>query len=71
MSDSTKRGRPEQIQANCAFRAQLWREFLASYQSVLEHSPEKFSDFCAAFRERFVQGDSVDSSSIFRLQPRI
>jgi hypothetical protein len=43
---------PEQI----AFRAKLWKEFVASYQAVLADSPETFSDYCAKFRERWVNG---------------
>jgi len=56
---NTKKVRHEQIQANCVFRAQLWREFLASYESVLDRSPEGFSEFCADFRKRFVRGHSA------------
>jgi len=37
-----------------AFRAQLWREFVAGYQVVLAKAPETFSDYCAEFRERWI-----------------
>jgi hypothetical protein len=43
---------PEQI----AFRAKLWQEFVAKYQSELATSPEKFSEYCEKFRERWVAG---------------
>jgi hypothetical protein len=43
---------PEQI----AFRAKLWNEFIAHYQTVLVASPEKFSAYCEKFRERWVNG---------------
>ena len=43
---------PEQI----AFRAKLWSEFVAQYQTVLVMSPEKFSVYCEKFRERWVKG---------------
>lgn len=43
---------PEQI----AFRAKLWQEFIAKYQSELISSPEKFSEYCEKFRERWVAG---------------
>ena len=39
-----------------AFRAQLWREFVAGYQLVLTTAPETFSDYCAKFRERWIAG---------------
>jgi hypothetical protein len=42
----------EQIQ----FRAELWRDFVASYQVVLISAPEKFSDHCEAFRKRWIAG---------------
>jgi hypothetical protein len=43
---------PEQI----AFRAKLWQEFIAKYQTELVKSPEKFSEYCEKFRERWVAG---------------
>jgi hypothetical protein len=43
---------PEQI----AFRAKLWQEFVAKYQAELVTSPEKFSEYCEKFRERWVAG---------------
>jgi hypothetical protein len=46
----------EQIQADCAARAKLWQEYVASYQKVLQESPEAFSAFSAEFRERYLQG---------------
>ena len=43
---------PEQI----AVRAKLWQEFVAKYQTELVKSPEKFSEYCEKFRERWVAG---------------
>ena len=43
---------PEQI----AVRAKLWQEFVARYQAELVTSPEKFSEYCEKFRERWVAG---------------
>jgi hypothetical protein len=43
---------PEQI----AFRAKLWQEFIAKYQTELVQSPKKFSEYCEKFRERWVAG---------------
>jgi hypothetical protein len=43
---------PEQV----AFRAELWRKFVAEYQSVLATSPESFSAYCGAFRARWIAG---------------
>jgi predicted component of type VI protein secretion system len=45
----------EQIQADCATRAKLWQEYVASYQKVLHEAPETFSAFCAKFRERYLR----------------
>ena len=39
-----------------AFRAELWRKFVAGYQSVLATAPESFSDYCEAFRARWIAG---------------
>ena len=44
--------KPEQV----AFRAKLWRKFVAGYQSVLATSPESFSAYCEAFRARWIIG---------------
>jgi hypothetical protein len=44
---------PEQI----AFRAKLWQEFVAKYQTELVKSPEKFSEYCEKFRERWIAGE--------------
>ena len=43
---------PKQV----AFRAQLWREFVAGYQVVLATAPETFSDYCGKFRARWIAG---------------
>jgi hypothetical protein len=43
---------PEQV----AFRAKLWRKFVAGYQVVLITAPETFSDYCTKFRERWIAG---------------
>ena len=43
---------PEQV----AFRTELWRKFVAGYQSVLATSPESFSAYCEAFRARWIAG---------------
>jgi hypothetical protein len=47
--------RNEKIQADCAFRAKLWQEYVASYQNVLKESPEAFSAFSAEFRDRYLR----------------
>jgi hypothetical protein len=39
-----------------AFRAELWRKFVAGYQSVLARSSESFSVYCDAFRARWIAG---------------
>lgn len=52
------RARYEEIQGHCTFRAELWRQFVAKYQRVLEDSPESFSKFCNAFREQYLRGRS-------------
>jgi len=53
---------PEQI----AFRAKLWREFVARYQEVLATAPETFSDYCAKFRDRWINGRQFGSKNIPR-----
>jgi hypothetical protein len=45
----------EQIQADCAVRAKLWKEYVATYQKVLQESPETFSAFSAEFREQYLR----------------
>lgn len=52
--------RYDTMQVACAVRAKLWREFVASYQKVLEGSPVAFSAFCAEFRERFIRATPND-----------
>jgi hypothetical protein len=47
--------RYETIQADCAVRAKLWQEYVATYQKVLAESPEAFSAFSAEFRERYLR----------------
>jgi hypothetical protein len=47
--------RYETIQGDCAVRAKLWREYVASYQKVLQESPEEFSAFSAEFCERYLR----------------
>ena len=44
--------RYETIQADCAIRAKLWKEYVATYQKVLAESPEAFS---AEFRDRYLR----------------
>ena len=39
-----------------AFRARLWRKFVAEYQVVLATAPETFSDYCTKFRECWIAG---------------
>jgi hypothetical protein len=39
-----------------AFRAELWRKFVAGYQSVLAQSPESFSAYCEVFGARWIAG---------------
>jgi hypothetical protein len=38
------------------FRAELWRKFVAGYQSVLATSPGSISAYCEAFRARWIAG---------------
>jgi predicted secreted acid phosphatase len=45
-----------QIQANCEFRTNLWKEFVTNYQTVILAGPEAFSRYCERFRERWVAG---------------
>ena len=45
----------ERIGQQCEQRAKLWKEHVASYQKVLDETPEAFSVFSAEFRERFVR----------------
>lgn len=40
----------EQTLAACTARAQLWRDFVSSYQGVLITAPETFSAYCEKFR---------------------
>jgi hypothetical protein len=49
------RQRYEQTLAQCATRAKLWQEYVATYQKVLAESPEAFSAFSAEFRERYLR----------------
>jgi hypothetical protein len=44
----------EQIRRQSEARAQLWKEYVATYQKVLADSPETFSAFSAEFRERYL-----------------
>lgn len=45
----------EKVRQMCEGRAQLWREHVATYQKVLQESPEAFSAFSAEFRERYLR----------------
>jgi hypothetical protein len=45
-----------QASEQAILRAKLWREFVASYQVVLEKSPETFTVFCEKFREMWIAG---------------
>jgi predicted component of type VI protein secretion system len=45
----------ERIRQQCEKRAKLWQEYVASYQKVLQESPETFSAFCSEFRERYLR----------------
>jgi hypothetical protein len=38
------------------FRAQLWREFVSNYQTVLATSSEEFSEYCDRFRKLWING---------------
>ena len=44
---------PQQV----AFRADLWRKFVAEYREVLAAALEAFSDYCTKFRERWIAGN--------------
>ena len=54
-TNTLARQRYEQTLAQCATRAKLWKEYVASYQKVLQESPEAFSAFCAEFSERYLR----------------
>jgi predicted component of type VI protein secretion system len=54
-TNTLARQRYEQTLAQCAIRAKLWKEYVATYQKVLQESPETFSAFCAEFRERYLR----------------
>jgi hypothetical protein len=41
-------------------RAKLWREHVASYEKVIDESPEAFSEFSAEFRERFLNATKTE-----------
>lgn len=43
---------PAQVQ----FRSKLWKEFVATYQVVMATEPERFSEYCSEFRERWIAG---------------
>jgi predicted component of type VI protein secretion system len=47
--------RYEQTLVQSATRAKLWQEYVASYQKVLQESPETFSAFSAEFRDRYLR----------------
>lgn len=54
-TDTLAQQRDQQTLAQCAIRAKLWQEYVATYQKVLQESPETFSAFCAEFRERYLR----------------
>jgi predicted component of type VI protein secretion system len=54
-TNTLARQRHEQTLAQCATRAKLWKEYVATYQKVLQESPETFSEFSAEFRERYLR----------------
>lgn len=35
-------------------RKQMWNDFIATYQRVMIEMPEKFEQFCADFRIRYL-----------------
>ncbi len=45
----------ERIREQSEKRAKLWREHVASYEKVLDESPEAFSAFSDEFRERYLR----------------
>ena len=45
-----------QSQEQVVFRAELWKKFVAEYQTVLVIAPETFSEYCSKFRERWTAG---------------
>jgi hypothetical protein len=47
---------PAQTQEQLAFRAELWKEFVANYQRIFITDPDRFSEYCAAFRGRWIAG---------------
>jgi predicted component of type VI protein secretion system len=51
-ADALAKERHKPTLADCAARAKLWQEYVATYQKVLAESPEAFS---AEFRERYLR----------------
>jgi hypothetical protein len=47
-----KNSTPQQV----IFRANLWKEFVQNYQVVMATEPDKFPNYCAEFRERWIAG---------------
>lgn len=35
-------------------RKQMWNDFIATYQRVMIETPEKFEQFCADFRAKYL-----------------
>jgi hypothetical protein len=44
-------------------RAKLWREHVASYEKVLDESPEAFSEFSEEFREKFLEAGETEKKA--------
>jgi hypothetical protein len=42
------------------FRAELWKKFVAEYQTVLAAGPETFSEYCSQFRKRWIVARKVE-----------
>lgn len=54
-ANAVSQDRYMQTLTECATRAKLWQEYVASYQKALQESPELFSAFSADFRERYLR----------------
>jgi hypothetical protein len=44
----------QDILDRCDRRAELWRQYVATYQRVMIETPEQFDQFQADFREKYL-----------------
>lgn len=48
----------ERNQDKYFYRANLWKDFKAEYQTVLANGPDGFSNYCAQFRELWLAANT-------------